>query len=158
MKELVQDCMAETGHREDWMRWHSIDCSQFWAFAEFFFLLLSFCSELISSRTLNKGLFNNSWAQQLHMSSFTNSPVLLQHLQDRYTRKEGTTVGAQSPQRAAAEVKLVKKKNNAPQPSYAIPMGQEGNCRGILATGKQLKYWGSGSSHQAFDFCICLPN
>ena len=44
------------------------------------------------------------------MSSFTCSPVLLQHLQDRYTRKEGTTVGAQSPLRAAAEVKLVKKK------------------------------------------------
>ena len=92
------------------------------------------------------------------MSSFTYSPVLLQHLQDRYTRKEGTTVGAQSPLRAAAEVKLVEKKKNAPQPSYAIPMGQEENCRGILATGKQLKYWGSGSSHQAFDFRICLPN
>lgn len=44
------------------------------------------------------------------MSSFTYSPVLLQHLQDRHTRKEGTIVGAQSLPRAAADVKLVKKK------------------------------------------------
>ena len=43
------------------------------------------------------------------MSDFTYSPVLLQHLQARHTQKEGTIVGAQSPPRAAAEVKLVRK-------------------------------------------------